>query len=163
MQPHQDATYLHTDPITITGFWIPTEDATLENGCLWYIKGSHKNGLHSRYVIFLENMSKTVNEFMQFFILYLFSFVRNPNSNSNDLLIYDKPEPKYDQSLFTPVEVKRGSLVLIHGLVVHQSEWNRSDKSRFAYTFHVMESDNVKYSSDNWLQLPFGEHFVELY
>lgn len=46
--PHQDATFLHTEPITITGFWIPTEDATLENGCLWFIKGSHKNGLTTR-------------------------------------------------------------------------------------------------------------------
>lgn len=50
VKPHQDATYLHTEPISITGFWIPTEDATLENGCLWFIKGSHKHGLHNRYV-----------------------------------------------------------------------------------------------------------------
>lgn len=49
VKPHQDATYLHTDPISITGFWIPTEDATLENGCLWFIPGSHKNGLDCRY------------------------------------------------------------------------------------------------------------------
>lgn len=49
VKPHQDATYLHTEPISITGFWIPTEDATLENGCLWFIKGSHKHGLDNRY------------------------------------------------------------------------------------------------------------------
>lgn len=48
VKPHQDATFLHTDPISITGFWIPTEDATLENGCLWFIKGSHKHGLDRR-------------------------------------------------------------------------------------------------------------------
>lgn len=77
--------------------------------------------------------------------------------------MYDKPSPVYSQDLFTPVEVKRGSLVVIHGLVVHQSELNRSDKSRFAYTFHVMETENVKYSSENWLQLPEGEHFPELF
>lgn len=51
VHPHQDATYLHTEPISITGFWIPTEDATLENGCLWFIKGSHKNGLDNRWAI----------------------------------------------------------------------------------------------------------------
>ena len=31
---HQDATFLYTDPITVTGFWFAIEDATLENGCL---------------------------------------------------------------------------------------------------------------------------------
>lgn len=49
VKPHQDATYLHTEPISAIGFWIPTEDATIENGCLWFIKGSHKNGLSNRY------------------------------------------------------------------------------------------------------------------
>lgn len=49
VKPHQDATYLHTEPISITGFWIPTEDATLENGCLWFIKGSHTHGLDNRF------------------------------------------------------------------------------------------------------------------
>ncbi|XP_031634764.1 phytanoyl-CoA dioxygenase domain-containing protein 1 homolog [Contarinia nasturtii] len=138
VKPHQDATFLHTVPISITGFWIPTEDATLENGCLWFIKGSHKHGLDRRVV-------------------------RNTNPNSNELLVFDNPPPKYSQDLFTPTPVKKGSLVIIHGLVVHQSESNRSNKSRLAYTFHVMETENVKYSPDNWLQLPEGEDFPKLF
>ena len=24
------------------GYWFPIDDATLENGCLWYVPGSHK-------------------------------------------------------------------------------------------------------------------------
>ena len=36
---HQDATFLYTDPITVTGFWFALEDATLENGCLWAMPG----------------------------------------------------------------------------------------------------------------------------
>ena len=32
---HQDAPFLYTDPITVTGFWFAIEDATLDNGCLW--------------------------------------------------------------------------------------------------------------------------------
>lgn len=40
--PHQDATFLHTEPLgRILGFWIALEDATQENGCLWFIPGSH--------------------------------------------------------------------------------------------------------------------------
>lgn len=50
VKPHQDATYLHTEPIVaLKGFWIPTEDATLDNGCLYFVKGSHKLGLFKRY------------------------------------------------------------------------------------------------------------------
>ncbi|XP_064324937.1 phytanoyl-CoA dioxygenase domain-containing protein 1 isoform X2 [Phalacrocorax carbo] len=44
--PHQDATFLHTEPLgRILGFWIALEDATQENGCLWFIPGSHTSGL----------------------------------------------------------------------------------------------------------------------
>ncbi|XP_064027074.1 phytanoyl-CoA dioxygenase domain-containing protein 1 isoform X4 [Pogoniulus pusillus] len=40
--PHQDATFLHTEPLgRVLGFWIALEDARLENGCLWFIPGSH--------------------------------------------------------------------------------------------------------------------------
>jgi phytanoyl-CoA hydroxylase len=39
---HQDATFLYTDPITVTGFWFAIEDATLENGCLWAAPGGHR-------------------------------------------------------------------------------------------------------------------------
>ncbi|XP_064457752.1 phytanoyl-CoA dioxygenase domain-containing protein 1-like isoform X3 [Ornithodoros turicata] len=42
--PHQDATFLHTEPRKLIGLWFPLEDATLENGCLWYIPKSHLNG-----------------------------------------------------------------------------------------------------------------------
>ena len=36
---HQDATFLYTEPMTVTGFWFAIEDATLENGCLWAAAG----------------------------------------------------------------------------------------------------------------------------
>lgn len=166
MKPHQDATYLYTEPITTTGFWIPTEDATLENGCLWFIKGSHKNGLYNRYLAVLyhfNNQIKRTNFYFNFSFWFIFSFVRNPNPNSDMFLMYDKPMPSFDQEQFVACPVKKGSLVIIHGLVVHQSESNRSNKSRYAYTFHVMETDNVTYSSDNWLQLPVGEEFAQLF
>src|ERR1044072_5495572 len=32
---HQDATFLYTEPLTVTGLWFALEDATRENGCLW--------------------------------------------------------------------------------------------------------------------------------
>lgn len=42
VSPHQDASFLYTEPLgRVLGMWIALEDATLENGCLWFIPGSH--------------------------------------------------------------------------------------------------------------------------
>lgn len=42
--PHQDATFLYTEPLgQVMGVWIALEDATLNNGCLWFMPGSHKS------------------------------------------------------------------------------------------------------------------------
>lgn len=40
--PHQDNSFLITEPATCTGLWLALEDATITNGCLWAIPGSHK-------------------------------------------------------------------------------------------------------------------------
>lgn len=40
--PHQDSTFLYTNPISAIGFWFALEDCTPTNGCLWFIPGSHK-------------------------------------------------------------------------------------------------------------------------
>ena len=136
--PHQDGTYLFTDPPSTVGFWIALDDATPQNGCLQFIPGSHKGGVHRR-------------------------LLRNPDKESKDLIIYDKPVPIYPASNFTSVPVPSGSLVLIHSQVVHRSDPNKSDKSRHAYTFHIIETENCEYSKDNWLQAPEGKPFPVLY
>jgi len=124
---HQDGSYLLTDPPSTVGLWLALEDATIENGCLKFIPGSHKNGIHRRYI-------------------------RNPDKDSKELLVYDRPEPVYPLSNFTAQPVKKGSLVVIHSQSVHRSETNKSQKSRHAYTFHVIETRHTRYSPDNWLQ-----------
>ncbi|XP_048525830.1 phytanoyl-CoA dioxygenase domain-containing protein 1 homolog [Dendroctonus ponderosae] len=134
---HQDAWYLYTEPMSLVGFWFALEDATLQNGCLWFSKGSHKSGVHRRYI-------------------------RNADKNSPELLIYNSPTPSYQTSNFNSVPVPKGSLVLIHGQVVHFSEQNKSEKSRHAYTFHIIEQKDAKYSEENWLQPP-PEGFLSLY
>jgi hypothetical protein len=42
-----------------------------------------------------------------------------------------------------------GTLVVIHGNVLHKSEANRSLKSRYIYTFHIIEGDAI-YDEKNW-------------
>jgi ectoine hydroxylase-related dioxygenase (phytanoyl-CoA dioxygenase family) len=53
------------------------------------------------------------------------------------------------------LDIKAGSLVLIHGNVLHKSEKNTSPNSRYAYTFHVIEgAEGWEYDARNWLQPP---------
>lgn len=54
-----------------------------------------------------------------------------------------------------------GDLVLIHGSVLHKSEKNLSPNTRFAYTFHMIDSPpHATYDEKNWLQptkaMPFS-------
>lgn len=33
--PHQDSSFIHTEPLSCVGLWWALEDATRDNGCLW--------------------------------------------------------------------------------------------------------------------------------
>jgi ectoine hydroxylase-related dioxygenase (phytanoyl-CoA dioxygenase family) len=58
-------------------------------------------------------------------------------------------------------ECNPGDLVLIHGSVLHKSGRNTGARTRFAYTFHMIESPpHAVYDEKNWLQpteaMPFS-------
>lgn len=59
------------------------------------------------------------------------------------------------QERYELAEVKAGTLVLIHGSLLHKSEKNLSQKGRMIYTFHVIEGEE-EYDHRNWLQIPDG-------
>lgn len=120
---HQDSTFLYTEPNDIVGLWFALEDATIENGCLWAIPGGHRHGLKSRWV-------RSENGKMEF-------------------QTYDAAPWPEDQ--LVPLEVKKGSLILLDGLLPHRSFENRSARSRHAYTLHLVHAD-AEYSAGNWLQ-----------
>lgn len=134
VSPHQDSTFLYTEPMKLIGLWIPLEDVTEENGCLSFIPGSHKSGLHNERRMIIDDSVATGTKF------------------TNDVATYDF-------SKFQPIIIKKGSLVLIDGLVVHKSEKNVSSNSRHVYTFHLYDQHECNYSQQNWLQptkdLPF--------
>eukprot|EP00118_Oscarella_pearsei_P025585 m.308419 g.308419 ORF g.308419 m.308419 type:complete len:287 (+) comp43962_c0_seq1:132-992(+) len=122
--PHQDSMFLYTKPINLLGLWIALEDVTEENSCLYFFPGSHTH----------VEVTKR--------------FVCQPGKAG----AFKGSMPEFDSGNFVPTPVKKGSLVLIHGEVVHKSQANRSDKSRHIYTFHVIETDGCEYSKENWLQ-----------
>ena len=120
---HQDATFLYTEPLTMVGLWFALEDATIENGCLWAIPGGHKLGLKSR-------------------------FLRADGGGTRFEVFDDSPWPE-DNLL--PLEVEKGTLIVLHPLLPHLSRENRSPKSRHAYTLHLIDA-SVDYPKENWLQ-----------
>ncbi|KAI8975465.1 hypothetical protein BDF20DRAFT_914392 [Mycotypha africana] len=140
---HQDSSFLYTEPLSAVGFWFALEDATVENGCLWFIPGSHKTTPIDK------------------------RFVRNPNG-SGTIFIDSASQKELQQSVqnedekeFVKLEVKAGTLVLIHGSVVHKSGPNLSEKSRYIYTFHCIDGE-AKYPKNNWLQPEDGECFTSI-
>ncbi len=50
MLPHQDSTFLCTDPPSVVGLWWALEDATKTNGCLWTLPGAHTKGVARRFI-----------------------------------------------------------------------------------------------------------------
>jgi phytanoyl-CoA hydroxylase len=120
---HHDATFLYTEPLRLVGLWFALEDATIENGCLWAIPGGHKLGLKSR-------------------------FVRAEGGGTRFEVIDEDPWP---EDGLRPLEVKKGTVIVLDGLLPHLSRENRSPKSRQAYTLHVIDS-SANYPINNWLQ-----------
>lgn len=122
---HTDLTFLWTEPRSVTGFWFAIEDATLENGCLWALPGGHTIPVKSR-------------------------FRRDGHGGTVMEVLDDSP---YPEEGLVPLEVPTGTLIVLNGTLPHRSGPNRSDRSRHAYTLHVIER-GAAYPEDNWLQRP---------
>ena len=118
---HQDSTFLYTEPESAVGFWIALEEATIENGCLWVASGGHKGSLRKLFTRIKGKMEMI----------------------TKDLTPFEETD--------TPLEVQKGTLVLLHGRLPHYSSENRSKKSRHAYSLHVIDGNSL-YPKENWLQ-----------
>ncbi len=153
--PHQDSTFLYTRSPSAVGFWIALEDATRENGCLRFARGSHRRTpVRQRFVrteeggTGFEEVGEADEE------------VRWPRGLEHE---EEKGKGSADvEEKYELGEVKAGTLVLIHGNLLHKSEKNLSQKGRMIYTFHVIEGEE-EYDTKNWLQIPGGpEAFTKL-
>jgi len=120
---HQDSTFLYTEPESCVGFWFALEDATLENGCMHFIPGGHKAPLKELHY-------------------------RDSDGNMTFKTLDDTPWP---ENSTVPAEAKAGSVVVFHGRSPHLSGANLSDKSRHAYTLHIIDRKS-HYPAENWLQ-----------
>jgi phytanoyl-CoA hydroxylase len=128
---HQDATFLHDEPVSVTGFWFALEDATRDNGCLWAEPGGHRGPLRE-------------------------VFERSGGAGEPHLALRTlDATPWPDAQRAIPLEVAAGTLVCLHGLLPHYSAPNRSAQSRHAYSVHAV-SEMSRWTPGNWLELRGG-------
>ncbi|MEO1059061.1 MAG: phytanoyl-CoA dioxygenase family protein [Actinomycetota bacterium] len=135
---HQDAAFLYTNPISVTGFWFAIEDATIENGCLWAAPGGHRGPLRQLF----KRTGTEANDYLD-----------ADGTEFDTLDSTPLPEPPPAGDALVPLEVPAGTMVVLNGLLPHWSDVNRSAHSRHAYTLHCI-SGAAEYPSWNWLRRP---------
>jgi len=124
---HQDASYLITEPATVTGIWVAIEDANRDNGCLWVQPGGHRSPLRQIYQVDWDKRQGLLTD------------------------LDATPWPSESEAV--ALEVAAGSVVFFHDYLPHYSSPNRSERSRHAFTLHVGER-GAAWSEKNWLQRP---------
>lgn len=120
---HQDSTFLYTEPDTCVGFWFALEDATKENGCLWAMPGGHRTTLRSWF--------------------------KRKAGGGTEFVTFD-PAPLSMEGM-VPLEVRKGTCIVLHGLLPHYSLPNTSGRSRQAYAIHAIDG-KARYPEENWLR-----------
>ena len=112
---HQDSYYFPFDPPRpIVGVWLACTEATLENGCLHVLPGSHREPVHDH-----------VQD-------------RRPGANYGYVEIVD-----HDMAAAEPVLMDAGDLLLFDSHLMHRSTDNDSDGRRAAMVFHYTATGTV--------------------
>ncbi len=131
---HQDYSYwTRTLPMQHLTCWVGLDDATVENGCLYYVPGSHNWGLLDKPELAgeMEGLMKSLNE---------------------EQKAAFKP---------IPVELKKGRAAFHHPLMVHGSYANKSPRARRAFVLNVFKDGTISNSDTellpNSMVIPKGE------
>ena len=112
---HQDSYYFPFEPARpIVGLWLAVTAATLENGCLHVLAGSHREPVH-------EHVPD-----------------RRPGANYGYVEIVD-----HDMDGSTPVLMAPGDLLVFDSHLMHRSADNESDGIRAAMVFHFAAAGTV--------------------
>ena len=105
---HQDEIYIPTRDRSLIGAWIAMDDASVENGCLWVLPGSHRRG-------------------------YLYPQHSHDNPDEFD---FGEESYGFEPSGEIPVEVKTGTMVFFNGYLLHRSRKNRGNTYRRVLVNH---------------------------
>lgn len=134
---HNDSTFLYTDPPSAIGFWFALEDCTRDNGCLSFMPGSHRFPAGQKPAASSSSRPRDASEATttQYGAPRGVDrrFVRKEPSGKGGTTFVDiaqNEELVWSDDAAEIGECKAGTLVLIHGSVLHQSKKNLSEKSR---------------------------------
>lgn len=117
---HQDNFYLLAAPATCIAAWTAIDAATLDNGCLWVVPGSHRHDIHCPKEVPGENWN------------------HYGDSHINPFPRDAKP---------VPVTVPRGSTMFFGGQLIHGSGPNRTkDTSRRTFIGHYVNEATTSLS-----------------
>jgi ectoine hydroxylase-related dioxygenase (phytanoyl-CoA dioxygenase family) len=108
-------------PPDLISSWVALRDATIENGCMWMIPGSHRWGNQQRFL-------GTREDEQGFRPIH-----RDPTQLPPDARLVP-----------VPLEVKKGQCTFHHCLTWHGSPHNRSDRPRPAIAVHYMPA-HIRY------------------
>lgn len=135
---HQDAWYFPFDRGPQVGLWLAVSEATLDNGPLWVLPGSHNEPVH-----------EVVPD-------------RRPHANLGYMEIVD-----HDTSAAIPVLMKPGDLLVFHSHLMHRSTDNESGVERAAMVYHYAQAGTVDHSKEklgfeppnvDWMPVCRGDH-----
>ncbi len=101
---HRDTPYWAVHTSNTVNMWFALDDATLENGCLWYLPGTHKSENYNLVPI---------------------------KSSMQDIF---KAFPEYRTIEAKPAPVKAGGVVIHNGMVIHGASSNMTARPRRAMT-----------------------------
>lgn len=114
---HQDEYFIPTRDRSLCGGWLAMDDATVENGCLWIIPGSHKRGI-------------------------IFPHEKHEDRRF-DCAGQSRDYPWTDADS-VPVEVKAGSIVFFNGYLLHRSLPNYAKTGyRRVLVNHYMSAESL--------------------
>jgi ectoine hydroxylase-related dioxygenase (phytanoyl-CoA dioxygenase family) len=114
---HQDEDFIPTRDRSLIGAWIAMDDATVDNGCLWIIPGSHKPGILWPMEWHGDRRFDCTHESTNF---------------------------PYGRESGIPVEVPAGSVVYFNGYTLHRSLPNlRPDGYRRALVNHYCSAETL--------------------
>ncbi len=111
---HQDEVFIPTRDRSLCGVWIAVDDATVDNGCLWVLPGSHRKGM-------------------------LYPYRDHDRPDQFDV----SPESYgFDDLNEIPVELPAGSVLFFNGYLLHRSKPNVSQQYRRSLVNHYMSSQS---------------------
>ena len=114
---HQDEFFIPTRDRSLTAVWIALDDATIENGCLWVLPGSHRRG-----------------------VIYPARQQDDPRFDCTTES-YDFPYADEDA---VPVEIPAGTALIFNGYLLHRSLENAGRHGyRRALANHYMSAESL--------------------